>query len=191
MMTSVNAPVPPSPGDWTAPEAVIALVDAHLARRPQMQVQDVYKLLYQGVLGSEHLLGAQTGEFELRLHAEYAALDPRDDEPLFEAIDPGASLHRLNLAPFKARAGDLAALLPLCLEAARQQRGSLTELQEVWRRFAQAGELGRWPGWRAPEIFAFSAWLEQAGFPPLHHSRRYRTAYRPSYRLIADPGRLG
>jgi hypothetical protein len=32
------------------------LIDEYLARHPAMEPRDVYKLLYQGVLGPEHLI---------------------------------------------------------------------------------------------------------------------------------------
>ena len=37
-----------------APASWPALINAHLNRYPAMTVQDVYKLVYQGVMGPEH-----------------------------------------------------------------------------------------------------------------------------------------
>ena len=35
---------------------IITLIDSHLERYPRMQIQDVYKMLYQGEFGVQHIL---------------------------------------------------------------------------------------------------------------------------------------
>jgi len=61
--------VSPLYGEWTDFGVVISLITEHLNMRPSMQVQDVYKLIYQGIMGSEHILGAEKngrGRFAIR-----------------------------------------------------------------------------------------------------------------------------
>jgi len=172
------------PTVWTNPASVTALIDQQLALHPHMQVQDAYKLLYQGVLGSEHLLGIQPGAFEQRLRLEFDALEPDAAESLFEIIHPAGALRRVNLQPYKAQSGDLARLAAACLNAARQPRGTLADLQAVWALFVLACQPGRWPGLTPADAQVFTGWLEQAGFPAVHHSEIYRQAHRPAYRLV-------
>ena len=50
-------------------QALVEFISQHLAQRPAMQAQDVYKLLYQGVHGPEHLI-ASAESFLARLQAE-------------------------------------------------------------------------------------------------------------------------
>jgi hypothetical protein len=38
------------------PESLLKLIQQHLSWYPLMQPRDVYKLLYQGVMGSEHMI---------------------------------------------------------------------------------------------------------------------------------------
>ena len=52
-----------------APTANARLIDEHLTRRPLMAPADVYKLLYQGVLGPEHLV-TSPGDFAARLEEQ-------------------------------------------------------------------------------------------------------------------------
>lgn len=61
-----------------------------------MQGQDIYKLLYQGVLGSEHLLKDRE-QFAVRLKAELADLTADPAEELFEPVRPEGQLCRINL----------------------------------------------------------------------------------------------
>jgi hypothetical protein len=173
--------------------AVARLISEHLERRPLMQVQDVYKLLYQGVMGAEHILDGENTEeavrqFEERLRAEYEAVAPNEWEPIFEAVEASGLRYRLNLGPFKARNGEIDELTRLCLEAMGEVSGSEAELREAWKAFTQACEGGGWPNWPEPMVWAFTEWLEQAGYPPVHHSKVYRERYHPAYRLIGEAG---
>lgn len=159
------------------------LLDRHLALRPAMQVQDIYKLLYQGVLGPEHLVASQPA-FEQRLQEEYADLEADESEPLLESIHPQHALARLNLRPYKAQSGDLSGLAQVCLATARQTWGTLDELQQAWDLFASACQAGRIPSLPSSEAITFSNWLEAHSYPPVHHSEAYRRLYRPAYRLV-------
>ncbi len=161
-------------------------LDTHLARYPLMTLQDMYKLLYQGILGPEHLL-AEPEAFTVRLLAELAAVSPTADEPLYEPVRPDGRLLRVNLRPFKAVSGDPVRLSDACLEAAKARWGTPDDLRAAWAAVADACQGGRWSHLR--EAAAFSTWLEAQGYPAVHHSRRYREAYRPAYRLISDAAR--
>jgi hypothetical protein len=163
---------------------LVQLIGDHLRRHPAVEVRDVYKLLYQGVLGPEHLI-ASPEEFAAWLRAEYAALAPETSEPLWESIRPDGRLGRLNLRPFKAAAGDLDWLIAACLRTAEQTWGTLEELRAVWAGFVGLCRARQWEQLPAAEAAAFSAWLEEHGWPAAHHSEGYRQANRPAYRLLA------
>ncbi|MGC8874700.1 MAG: hypothetical protein ACP5SI_09695, partial [Chloroflexia bacterium] len=60
------------------------------------------------------------------------------------------------------------------------------ELQAVWEIFLGLCRAGRWDVWPVEEAYAFEEYLEQEGFPPVHHSRAYAAAERPAYRLVAS-----
>jgi hypothetical protein len=167
------------------------LIQEHLARRPGMELRDIYKLLYQGVRGPEHLVSSPA-VFAERLAAEWESLDLADGDPLWESIRPDGSLLRLNLRPFKAQGGDLNKLVTACLETASRFWGTQADLQQAWYSFTASCEDHHWPGIAPKEVEAFTGWLEANGFPAAHHSARYRSLYRPAYRLAAvEPGASG
>jgi hypothetical protein len=178
-----------SHGEWTDPERVMFLITQHLRLRPLMQAQDVYKLIYQGVMGSEHLMNVQgiedvACEFEKRLRLEFEAVEPDESEPLFELIPPTGMLHRLNLRPYKAQHGDLARLVTACMEVVYRSWGSPDDLCSVWDVIVDASQKGNWSGVAIADILPFTEWLKVHSFPAIHHSRIYREAYRPAYRLV-------
>jgi hypothetical protein len=165
---------------------VLDLLDTHLARYPLMAPQDIYKLLYQGILGPEHL-AAKPEAFAARLLAEYAAVSPVAEEPLYEPVRPDGRLLRVNLRPFKSRSGDPDRLLAACQAAAAAHWGTPDELRVAWATVADACRAGRWR--HLGEAETFSAWLDAHDYPAVHHSPQYHEAYRPAYRLVSDAGR--
>lgn len=168
---------------WRSQAALIRLIGGHLARYPAMEPRDVYKLLYQGILGLKHLV-ASPGEFATRLRTEYEVVCSDDSGPLWEAVRPDWRLGRLNLRPFKARGGDVELLIAACLQAAERTWGTPEELRAAWATFVAVCQAGQWQVFALPEVLAFSVWLTDHGHPTVHHSARYREAYEPAYRLV-------
>jgi hypothetical protein len=171
---------------WDSPITVGRLIDEHLARYPVMEPVDVYKLLYQGVLGPEHLIGSAKA-FADRLRAEYGLVPPDDSGPLWEPVRPDGALGRVNLGPFKARGGDVERLLAACLETARRAWGTPAEVQAGWTTFVEMCQAGRWTALALADVLALSERLAADGYPPIHHSAAYRQTYRPAYRLAMGP----
>ena len=164
-------------------KALKLLVEEHLKRHPVMEQCDVYKLLYQGVLGPEHLV-ASPEDFAAQLRAEYEAVSPDKAEPLWEPVRLDGALVRLNLRPFKARGGDVEQLIAACLQTAQRAWGTPEELQAAWVAFVELCRAGTWGVFPLPEVLAFSAWLEEHGYPPVHHSAGYKETSKPAYRLV-------
>jgi hypothetical protein len=169
---------------WTDPDPFISLLSEHLARRPGMRPRDVYKLLYQGVRGPEHIITSETS-FREWLTKEWEELDHAAGDPLTETIRPDGSLLRLNLRPYKAAHGNPDQLATACLETARRSWGTAVELEQVWGQFVSSCKAGVWPGLTLQEVETLNSLLHEKNFPPIHHSERYRELYHPAYRLVA------
>ena len=165
------------------------LIDEHLARHRAMEPRDAYKLLYQGVLGPEHLV-ASPEDFAARLRTEYETVPPCAAEPLWEPIRPDGALVRLNLRSFKAGRGDVERLITACLQTAERTWGTPEELRVAWATFVELCRAGQWEVFPLPEVLAFSAWLEEHGYPIVHHSACYREADKPACRLVGRESML-
>jgi len=165
-------------------ESLVKLFHQHISWYPRMEPRDLYKLLYQGVMGPEHLIASQE-EFTRYLKVEFRRLRPDLHERLFEPVLPDQSLLRLNLRPFKSRQIPLESLVPLLLETAGSFSGELTALRAAWKGFVQSCEHGWITNFNIREVNQFTSWLEKMEFPAVHHSEVYRREYQPAYRLIA------
>lgn len=166
-------------------EPWIDLLNRHLTWYPRMELRDVYKLVYQGVMGSEHQISSPQG-FTNYLVEEFEPLRPDPTGRLLEPIRPEHSLFRINLCPYKALHQPVDLLVPALLETARSSKGELGVFKATWIGFIQACEQGQVSIFEGGEIHEFTAWVDGLGFPAVHHSETYSLSYTPAYRLISE-----
>lgn len=142
----------------------------HRALYPLMEPQDVCKLAYQSFLGVEHLLG---DGFQDRLRTEWETVG---DAPPQEPLDIGNGLCRFPLTGAFPTEAAAPLLTKLCLRTGAFKRDwAPPAFQDCLRRLEHA------------DISGMGTYLEEyrrLGCPPVRHSRRYREAYDPHYRVI-------
>ena len=163
---------------------LLDLLEQHLCWYPRMQLRDVYKLIYQAVLGSEHLVSSSE-EFSHYLQLEYEHLQPDSSQQLFEPLRPDGSLFRLNLRPYKSRQLGLARLISPLLLTPQLATGTQAELQAAWKVFSQLCRQKYVKNYSETAIRKFTRQLAAQDFPAMHHSEVYRRLYQPAYRLIS------
>ena len=169
---------------WRSREALTALIQGHLVRYPAAEPRDVYKLLYQGVLGPEHLIDS-VEHFDVQLQAEIETVQPDEMEPLWEPLRPDGLLGRLNLRPFKARGGDPGRLLEVCLRTRFQRWGTPEDLKRAWDTFSSLSRQGAFPAISPGRVDILTRYLILHDYPPTHHSTMFKRSYAPAYRVIA------
>lgn len=155
----------------------------HTRRYPAWEPADVYKLIHQAAMGSEHAI---TDEVAARdwLDRELRELAPGPDEPLIDPISPDGKIVRVHLRPFAQRRLPVDGLLRAFLETGRRVDPSI----ERFAMFAAAAEEAAREGllpFRVGQWSARLAGLREAGLPPVHHSARYIERYSPAYRVVA------
>ncbi len=159
-----------------------AIITAQLQRYPAIQIQDLYKLVYQAAMGNEHLM-TDSAMVHAYLIKELESIEASSAEPLLEEISPDGEVMRLNLRPFKARQGDERALFQAMVQTARTFQKSperlaqyLNYLEKMTRSDAIALDAS------AMKIFCDE--MQRKGFPAVHHSSQYAEKYSPAYRVI-------
>jgi hypothetical protein len=162
---------------------LLDLLKQHLGWYPMLEVQDVYKLLFQGVLGSEHLIDSKE-EFSRYLEQEYDALQMDASQVLFEPVRPDGMLFRINLRAYKARQLGLNRLVIPVIQTTQLIHGTKSELKLSWGTFTQLCQQGYVRHFDIEDIVGFTHRLEESGFNAMHHSETYRRLYQPAYRLI-------
>jgi hypothetical protein len=158
-------------------------------RYPELRPADAYKLVYQALNGTEHML-SDLDEARQQLVGELAALGTPGvtfEEPLTESIAPrGAevTVQRVHLRPFAAQELDVEKLLTAMVETSLVLPvRDAAPLAEVWPALLPVlVEDLKFP---ADEVEALAREVELGRYPPFHHSPAYRKAYAPHYRVVA------
>ena len=159
------------------------IIHSHFAEYPHMQLQDLYKLVYQGVMGSSHALTSSSAA-EKWLQDELLVMGKsRIGEKLIEKLS--SDILRVNLRPYVASGGDTVALLNGFIRTGREYSGSTDSFIPAWNKVAGFQSL-----FSISEMNLFIAHQEAADFPAVHHSNAYRKLYRPAYRVVAEKNLL-
>jgi hypothetical protein len=147
-----------------------------------MQVQDLYKLIHQGALGSEHAV-ANIEAAQAWLVREVSNLGTGPLEETIDPLNPGGEIVRVHLRPYIEDGGDLDCLLKAFVRTANQYRGDPVVLLDA---IGQAQELvnAREASFSGAELADFFKAMGAQGFPAIHHSPVYEELYRPAYRVV-------
>jgi len=168
---------------WRSQAEMLKLITSHVNRYPLMQIQDIYKLLFQGTMGVDHYLpNSQT--FEEKLAAEMDHILADSSLPLWEAIRPDGKIVRLNLAACKSRTCEISYIASLCYWTANLFQGDLGDLKNAWNTFQRLCHSHRIQKFPLDLVDQFSHQIEKNRFLPMHHSKIYQQAYKPAYRLV-------
>lgn len=151
-------------------------------RYPKLQIEDIYKLVYQAAMGNIHL--AENTERALEyLKKEFEDIEPDDTLPLIEPISHSGEIVRVNLKPFKAQQRDLEKLGQAMIQSAQSIEPSLTMLLRYWRDVQALAQSGQIP-FNEEDLQEFLKKQRKANFPAVHHSEVYRKNYSPAYRVV-------
>ncbi len=179
MLLQVGATGPLHSEPWSAKQ----LVEYHQSIRQSLQVQDVYKLLYQSNFGVEHMLSDQAGVLAY-VQEELASLDTQNvNEQLLERISTTNGIVRVNLRPYKALNLDPSFLVELMFQSAAQTKRDTLMFYRQWNEFSGLVRYGLLD-FPMAKLKEFDQRIVEGKLDPVHHSEEYRDANRPAYRVV-------
>lgn len=155
-----------------------ALLLSQYEKFPLLQAEDIFKFLFQSVFGCEHLVSDESAALQY-IKREYEEI-PQLSSVFTDALDGGYSRVYLSLLNEGLSPETLAKLF--CLSARPEPDGKalLSEKIGVARKLIYNGEI---PLDKEEFDKKLVSW-QGRGCPALHHSEVYRSAYKPSYRVI-------
>lgn len=154
------------------------VVGKQLELYPMMEMNDLYKLVYQGVLGSGHAVFSTEKARDWLLREIRDLGEGPEQEALIEEISPGGTVIRVNLRPFLFQQKDPESLLRAFVRTGREYREDTGRIEEAWQ---VAESVQR--EFSADQMRNFIRIQRETGFQSVHHSQRYRDLYRPAYRV--------
>ena len=159
------------------------LVEFHQQHKKSLQVQDVYKMLYQASFGVEHLL-VDTLSVRSYLLNELASMDTINrGETLLEQISTTGEIVRVNLRPFKALKLDPESLVQIMFRSARATTPDTALFQRNWEDFKSLIRYGLL-NFPIEGLGEWESQLPSGVIAPVHHSTPYVEANAPAYRVV-------
>lgn len=143
-----------------------------------IQVQDIYKLLYQANFGCEHAVDQNSRHW---LHQEYDNTVPTNGREIIEMISPKDSIYRLNMAPYKYKGGDKDKLFDWFYRSSKIKTGTQYEFRLLWDEFKMINQKEKY--FEDKKVLSFER-IIRYNLPIMHHSYDYRQANEPSYRVV-------
>ena len=163
-------------------ESILPVVHKHLQRHPDMQVEDIYKLVYQAAMGNDHSV-TDTAAARFNLLMEFDEVLADSSEPLVEPLSPDGRIVRINLRPYKAGQGDVNLLYFAMIRSSHFLRPSSERLDTWLDEIVEESEYGTIPVDKGT-LKTYFAQKRADGFPAVEHSETYETLYAPSYRVV-------
>ena len=151
---------------------------SHLSRYPALQIQDLYKLLHQAAMGSEHAL-SDLESARNWLIRELAEMGEGLLEPLIDPISADGGIVRVHLRPYIAAGHDPDLLLDAFIRTANEYHGNAHLLEQFWQA---AVNMAHFPTAKMDE---FIRSMKAQNYSAVHHSSEYEKLYRPAYRVVA------
>lgn len=158
----------------------------HYKRYPEMEIQDMVKLIYQNEFGPGHMIQDQAASL-MRLQQEWESGSKRggsghQEFPLFEPL--GNGLCRLHLDG----AGQWFCpdtVNRFFVETAREVHGNREEFENKLTLFLTLCRDRVLP-YGESEAAEYIRQYKTEGYPAVSHSSRYRETYHPSYRVVSE-----
>ena len=97
-------------------------------RYPLMEVQDIYKLIHQASMGSEHAV-QDLDATRAFLKREVSELADGPDEPIEDIISTDGRMARINLRPYLASNASLEKLFDAFVRTANEFEGNISRLR--------------------------------------------------------------
>ena len=149
----------------------------HLKKYPLMTAQDAVKLCYQSAFGCGHLVNNKDSALSM-LKKEMEEIVTDCDAQLFEPI--GNGYVRLDLHRAKFDKLDIEKIRDVFIKSANE--GHKTDIEPKIELLKKLAEKGKTP-FSKEEL---SDYLSAYNGEMVRHSKKYREAYNPSYRVILE-----
>ncbi len=153
-------------------QKILSAAREHAARYPRMEPQDFGKLIYQSEFGPGHFIKDRQSALSY-LQKERKEIvkggTPEKPEPI------GNTFCRFPLSFCRAGQKAEELLTDLFVLTAQSHTGTMDGLLE---------KLSLIKSLKIPGMEEWADAWQSAGCPAVHHSKRYREAYRPHYRLL-------
>ena len=158
------------------------LTSQHIARYPNLELIDLYKLLHQSALGASHASAADE-ILEKEFNLEWDNLTGVHVEPAIDPISPDGKIARIHLRSYLNQDYSKDDLLMAFIRTANAQNGSQEKLKKFCNCLRDLSKAKQLP-FNPEDTEAFLNDVENKDYPTLRHSNIFKKEYEPSYRIV-------
>lgn len=155
------------------------LILAHYQTYPNLQIQDIFKFIYQSAFGCEHLVSSLETVTDY-IRKEYACVGV-EGSPTIDQLDGAYCRVSLSYLKNGLSAETLGKIFFLSAKKEENGQQALLEKLEIAKELVAENLL---PFSKEDFAQAVADW-EAKGYPAIHHSNIFRETYKPAYRVIA------
>jgi hypothetical protein len=163
-------------------EQLYQLILWHLDRHQNLGIQDVYKLLYQGVFGAEHLV-TDIGSARTALIEEWQRVPADANEILIEPVSMDAQIVRINIRRCQAEGLTVNDLWTAFYTSLSDVTAEANDFEKMWNSFCDLCRL-KTSSFDVDDAINFGQRAKNDGWPARHHTAAYRRANYPAYRVV-------
>ena len=156
------------------------LLIKHYQKYPNLDIQDIFKYIYQSVCGCEHMISSPS-EATRRILDEHR-LNAPSAQPLIESLDGKYSRLSLDCLNKGLSAHTLGRLFFLSAKKESNTEEQINEKLGIVKMLIEDGSL---PFNLSEFENAVAEWANK-GFCAIRHSDNFRKNYNPSYRVISN-----
>ena len=156
------------------------LLIKHYKNHPKMQINDIFKYLFQSSFGCEHLVSDYSTALEF-IKREYETV-PKNTSIKTEALDGEYGRVYLSSLNEGLKPETLAKLFMLSAKKEKNGKANLEQKIEAVKELIGSGDL---PLNKNEFEKAVCEW-RSLGYPAVRHSAVFREEYHPAYRVIAN-----
>ena len=158
----------------------LSALSKHCRDYPALQVQDLFKFLFQSAFGCEHLVTDREAALAY-IRREHGRVDPQA-YPRIDRLSGEYSRVHLSWLNDGLTPETLTDLFLASAKTEPEGKERLEDMITAAREVIRQGEIPLDPTEFEEKLTAWSA----MGCPAIHHSEVFREAYAPAYRVIAN-----
>ena len=158
------------------------LTSQHIARYPNLELIDLYKLLHQSALGASHASAADD-ILEKEFNLEWDNLTGVHVDPAIDPISPDGKIARIHLRSYLSQDYSKDDLLMAFIRTANAHNGSQEKLKKFCNCLRDLSKAKQLP-FNPQDTEAFLNDVENKDYPTLRHSNIFKKEYEPSYRIV-------
>ncbi len=166
-------------------QSIRSTLQIEFQRHPKSQIQDLYKFVYQAVMGNAHFVESLKDSIALLqdVQEQLQLVDTTSNEPFITPLTLDGSIVRFHL-----RAGKQFNILPedivsAILTSAKLNTPSQERLINYIIELEKLADDALLP-FSYEAVHSYCQRMKELGFPPVHHSEEYIKEYSPVYYVL-------